>query len=125
MNSNTQINDDVYDKELLDNLILNIGKNIRDERLKRDMLPTDLSLKANIPLSQIYKIESGKCKVGILTVIKVVIALELPIEILFSTKQKNSHAWEHLYNKNYYNILYIKYFYFFKDFKGGNHGRNY
>jgi len=92
MNSNTQINDDVYDKELLDNLILNIGKNIRDERLKRDMLPTDLSLKANIPLSQIYKIESGKCKVGILTVIKVVIALELPIEILFSTKQKNSHA---------------------------------
>ena len=80
MNS-SKFNTDVYNDQLLETLIQGIGKNIREERLKRDMSIVDLSKITNIDRRQLYRIESGENKIGLLCLMKVMIALEIPANI--------------------------------------------
>jgi len=77
MNS-SKFNTDVYNDQLLDTMILDIGKNVREERLRRDLSVNDLSIIANINPRHLYKIESGENKIGLLCLIKIMIALKMP-----------------------------------------------
>lgn len=81
MNSN-KLNEVVYDDKLLETMILGIGKNIREERLRRDMSLVDLSKLTNIDRRQLYRIESGENKIGLLCLMKVMIALEIPVSMI-------------------------------------------
>lgn len=83
MNSNNYINYNVYDEDWLEGQISSLGKNIREERLKRDLSLKDLSLITNINKRQLYKIESGENKIGLKGVLRIMIALEIQPNKLF------------------------------------------
>jgi len=83
MNSNTLNNINVYDEEWINNQISEIGKNIREERLRRDLSVNDLSLISNINIRQLYKIESGENKIGLKGIMRIIIALDISPNKLF------------------------------------------
>lgn len=70
----------IYDAEKLDLLIREAGKNIKNERLKRQMSILELSMMTNIDVTHLYRIESGQSKVGIEGLLKIVVAFDMPLD---------------------------------------------
>lgn len=86
----------VYDEDLLKDMISKIGKMIKEERLKRNLSQSDLSRIANIARSQVYKIENGEVRIGLMSLIKIMIALDIPIETVIPKESENVSYMRHL-----------------------------
>ena len=62
--------------------IVEVGKRIREVRVKKNMSQADLADKANISLSQISDIETGKSSMRLSTFIGIVEALQVSADVL-------------------------------------------
>ena len=62
--------------------VMEIGKRIRELRLKKNMSQADLADKANISLSQVSDIETGKSSMRLTTFIGIVEALQVSADVL-------------------------------------------
>ncbi len=65
--------------------VIEIGKRIRDIRTNKNMSQADLADKANISLSQISGIETGKSSMRLTTFIGIVEALQVSADVLLRT----------------------------------------
>lgn len=65
--------------------ILEVGKRIREIRVKKNMSQADLAEQANISLSQISDIETGKSSMRLTTFIGIVEALQVSADVLLRT----------------------------------------
>lgn len=65
--------------------VAEVGKRIRDLRLKKNMSQADLADKANISLSQVSDIETGKSSMRLTTFIGIVEALQVSADVLLRT----------------------------------------
>lgn len=65
----------VYDEDKINDLVVEIGKNIRDERLSRNWSTKKFADKANVTDGFIYKMESGAKNIGLTSFLKAQIAL--------------------------------------------------
>jgi transcriptional regulator with XRE-family HTH domain len=71
-----------YDEDKMQTIISDIGENIRLERKKLDVSAAELCHRANLSESQLYKIETGMSKIGLLTLLKVSAGLNIPTGLL-------------------------------------------
>lgn len=74
-----------YDDEKINDIIEGIGKSIRTEREKRCITTSELCDRANMGESQLYKIESGISHIGITSLIKVSLGLNISTDLLIPT----------------------------------------
>ena len=65
--------------------VIEIGKRIRDIRTNKKMSQADLADKANISLSQVSDIETGKSSMRLTTFIGIVEALQVSADVLLRT----------------------------------------
>lgn len=65
--------------------VAEVGKRIRDLRLKKNMSQADLADKANVSLSQVSDIETGKSSMRLTTFIGIVEALQVSADVLLRT----------------------------------------
>ena len=65
--------------------VIEIGKRIRDIRTNKEMSQADLADKANISLSQVSDIETGKSSMRLTTFIGIVEALQVSADVLLRT----------------------------------------
>lgn len=66
----------VYEDEKIDDIIRDIGKNIQRNRLEKRWSTLEFCDKANLSVSNLYKIEDGQLNINLRTFLKAVIALE-------------------------------------------------
>lgn len=69
----------VYDEEQLKNLIINIGKNVKAERESKNYSISQLCERANISSLHLCRIEKGVNPISVSTLIKISIALNIPV----------------------------------------------
>lgn len=69
----------VYDEEQLKNLIINIGKNVKVERKSKNYSISQLCERANISSLHLCRIENGVNPISVSTLIKISIALNIPV----------------------------------------------
>ena len=62
--------------------VVEVGKRIREIRVKKNMSQADLADKANISLSQVSDIETGKSSMRLTTFIGIVEALQVSADVL-------------------------------------------
>lgn len=72
----------VYDDEKIKEMIGNIGMRIRSEREKRCITTSELCERANMGESQLYKIETGASHIGLTSLIKVSLGLNISTDEL-------------------------------------------
>lgn len=60
-----------------------LAENIRFIRIQRGFSQEELAEKANVSASYIYKIEAGRVQIGLMALIKIKAALEIPFGELF------------------------------------------
>lgn len=65
--------------------VVEVGKRIREIRVKKNMSQSDLADKANISLSQVSDIETGKSSMRLTTFIGIVEALQVSADVLLRT----------------------------------------
>ena len=70
--------------------VIEIGKRIRDIRTNKKMSQADLADKANISLSQVSDIETGKSSMRLTTFIGIVEALQVSADVLLRTEIETS-----------------------------------
>lgn len=76
----------VYDDKKLEMLITDIGRNVYKERIKKNITPKQLCVRANLSAPQLYKIETGQSHIGLLTLIKIGIGLETSPDLLIPSE---------------------------------------
>ena len=69
----------VYDEEQLKNLIINIGKNVKVERESKIYSISQLFERSNISSLHLCRIEKGTNPISVSTLIKISIALNIPV----------------------------------------------
>ena len=67
-----------------DKLIVELGQNIKNIRLSKNLTQLELSIDSGVPLSQIGAIESGKINTTVKTLIKISESLDLNVKDLFT-----------------------------------------
>lgn len=82
-----------YDDNMLDKYIKEIGRQIYINRVKRDWSVEHLSDRAGVSKINLYKIENGTARIGLMTLLKVSIALGVTVdELLPETNMREKTA---------------------------------
>lgn len=68
---------DVLTEEGMNHVIVDVGRRIKEERVKRGMSMSRLAELANVSTSHISKVETAKCEIGLKSLIKIATALEM------------------------------------------------
>lgn len=90
-------------------MIKDISTNIKNERLKRDISINTFSEMTNMSAAHIYRLENGITKIGIASILKSIIALEISADVIFpeipaSTHKQELSNEENVYIKRFKNI---------------------
>lgn len=88
----------VYEDKKIDDIIRNIGKSIQRNRLEKRWSTLEFCDKANLSVSNLYKIEDGQLNINLRTFLKAVIALETTPDHLIgvSSITKNIERFQNL-----------------------------
>ena len=91
--------------ERMREIVLEVGKNLRRERLRRGLSITKLAGMSNLSVSHISKVEAAKCEIGLKALVKISTALSMevvdflpPIEELYGAEkmQTNGERFEEI-----------------------------
>ena len=102
----TTYNPTVYDDECINEMIKDISTNIKNERLKRDISINTFSEMTNMSAAHIYRLENGITKIGIASILKSIIALEISADVIFPKISASIHKSDedNIYIKRFKNI---------------------
>ena len=68
-----------FDEEKLDVMLREIGTRVKNERIRHNMSVNQLAECANLNITHVYRTESGEKPLGLKGLIKIAIALNMPI----------------------------------------------
>lgn len=81
----------VYDDKYINSLIEEISKLLKEERLKKGYTLNQMAQMANINPSQLSKIENCDSKMGITSLVKIMLALDMPVICFKDDYRKNKY----------------------------------
>lgn len=81
----------VYDDKYVNSLIEEISKLLKEERLKKGYTLNQMAQMANINPSQLSKIENCDSKMGITSLVKIMLALDMPVICFKDDYRKNEY----------------------------------
>lgn len=78
----------VFDEQLMENLLKDIGRRIQKFRSDQNLSMNDLAQRVNMSYSHLYKIETGSANIGIKTLIKISMVLQVPLVEIIPIDEK-------------------------------------
>lgn len=73
-----------YEEDELLEKVYNIGKNIRNLRLEQGYTVFQLAQKANMDTAHLSKIETGKTRIGMVSLLRIISALNVSVDELIN-----------------------------------------
>ena len=94
------INSPCYDEHLMDLMLSEIGARIQKERVNQGLSVNELVEMTGMNITHLYRIEKGQKPVGLKILIKIAIALNVPIDSFFPFEHKEEKI-EDTYTKKF------------------------